>query len=96
MGNNIYILLVGLWPFYQYDPDDSHAIQKKLIDNTERPYVDPRYRNRSEIEGGLVKIMEKCWEWDMDKRVAIFEVVRELHELRDRVRGGRGNKAKAT
>ena len=23
MGNNIYILLTGLWPFYQYDPDVS-------------------------------------------------------------------------
>jgi hypothetical protein len=86
MGNNIYILLTGLWPFYQYDPNDSHTVQKKLIDNTERPFVDPRYRNRSAIEGGLVKIMEKTWEWDMDKRITIFEVVRELYDLRDRVR----------
>jgi hypothetical protein len=23
MGNNIYTLLTGLWPFYQYDPDVS-------------------------------------------------------------------------
>jgi hypothetical protein len=86
MGNNIYILLVGLWPFYQYNPNNSRAIQNKLIEDTERPYVDPRYRNRSEIEGGLVSIMEQCWEWDMDKRLSIFEVVRQLHNLRDRVR----------
>jgi hypothetical protein len=86
MGNNIYILLVGLWPFYQYDPEDSHTIQHKLIEDTERPYVDPRYRNRSVIEAGLIPIMEQCWEWDLDKRLPIFDVVRQLYELRDRVR----------
>lgn len=87
MGNNIYILLVGLWPFYQYNPDDSRTVQKKLIDNSEKPYVDPRYRNRSDIEAGLVRIMEVCWEWDLEKRAPIFEIVRQLYELRDRVRG---------
>jgi hypothetical protein len=87
MGNNIYILLVGLWPFYQYDPDDEEIVHEKLINNTERPFVDPRYRNRSVIEAGLVDVMEQCWEWDLDTRLPIFDVVKQLYELRDRVRG---------
>jgi len=83
MGNNIYALLTGLQPFYQYDPNDTGYIQNLLIGNEEKPYVDPRYRTRSEVEAGLVRIMEQCWEWDLDKRIPIFDVVRQLRELRD-------------
>jgi serine/threonine protein kinase len=82
MGNTIYALLTGLWPFYQYGPDDSKIIQKKLIDNSEKPFVDPRYRTRSFIEAELVKIMEQCWEWDLVNRLPIFDVVRQLQELK--------------
>lgn len=90
MGNNIYSMLVGLFPFYQHIPNERHSfIQKLLINNSEKPYVDPRYRTRSKIEAGLITIMEQCWEWDLDKRISIFEVVRQLYALRDQVRGGK-------
>jgi len=86
MGNNIYCLLTGLWPFYQYDPDGSdEMIQELLTTEQARPYVDPRYRTRSVIEGGLVQIMEQCWEHDLDKRLSIFRVVQQLYDLRHRV-----------
>ncbi len=72
-----------MWPFYQYDPDDEASVQTVLIDNTEKPYVDPRYRTRSLIEGELVNIMEEAWEWDLELRVSIFHVLQRLYRLRD-------------
>ena len=64
---------------------DSEFVQDLLINNKEKPYVDPRYRNRSVIEAGLVEVMEKAWEWDLDKRESIFKRLQQLYELRDKV-----------
>jgi serine/threonine protein kinase len=83
MGNNIYCLLTGLWPYYQYGNQQDREVIRR-IRHCEKPFVDDRYRNRSFIESGLVRIMEKTWECDYQKRVSIFEVVQELHKLRDR------------
>jgi serine/threonine protein kinase len=85
MGNNIYTLLTGLWPYYQYGLKRQKIAKSKLLDERERPFVDPRYRKRSDIEGGLVKIMEQCWEWDPQKRVSIFGVVKQLYDLKKSV-----------
>jgi hypothetical protein len=82
MGNNIYSLLTGLWPFYNFPEDDEETVQKLLIDQKIRPLVDPRYRTRSLIESKLVTIMEECWEWEPDRRISIFDVVRQLGELK--------------
>lgn len=82
MGNNIYSLLTGLWPFYNFSEDDEAKVQGLMIDQKLRPLVDPRYRSRSLIESELVAIMEECWEWEPDRRISIFEVVRRLRELK--------------
>eukprot|EP00521_Asterionellopsis_glacialis_P014410 CAMPEP_0195305116 /NCGR_PEP_ID=MMETSP0707-20130614/35702_1 /TAXON_ID=33640 /ORGANISM="Asterionellopsis glacialis, Strain CCMP134" /LENGTH=420 /DNA_ID=CAMNT_0040369143 /DNA_START=307 /DNA_END=1569 /DNA_ORIENTATION=- len=74
-GNNVYALLTGLWVFY--DNEDDQVVQKKIIDG-DKPYIDERYRARSSAEGKLVEIMEKCLEYDPDKRIDIFEVVKFL------------------
>ena len=79
MGNNIYCLLTGLWPFYDWS--DYQYIQHKLL-NRERTYVDPRWRTRSFIEGKLVEIMERTWEHDPNSRISIFEVVDFLKETK--------------
>ena len=84
MGNTLYCLLTGLWPFYEFDPDnDESKIQNLLIDNLQRPFVDDRYRHRSRVEAGMVQIMEDCWEWDPAQRLSIFDVVQQLYQLRD-------------
>jgi serine/threonine protein kinase len=80
LGNNIYCLLTGLWPFYPWD--DYHYIQRKLLHH-ERAYVDPRWRTRSFIEGKLVEIMERTWEHDPTIRTSIFEVVKFLLRAKD-------------
>jgi len=72
LGNNIYCLLTGLWPFYDWT--DYSYIQQKLL-RQERAFVDPRWRTRSYIEGQLVTIMEKTWEHDPNKRISIFDVL---------------------
>jgi serine/threonine protein kinase len=77
MGNNIYCLLTGLWPFYEWS--SYSAIQEKLLQK-ERTYVDPRWRTKSFAEYKLVEIMEQTWEHDPEKRISIFEVVRFLRE----------------
>jgi hypothetical protein len=50
-------------------------IDKKLA------YIDPRWRTRSYVEGKLVEIMEKCWKYNPDERIDIFEVVRLLRDV---------------
>jgi serine/threonine protein kinase len=77
MGNNIYILLTGLYPYY-----DTMSVSKieEMVQAGETPYVDDRYRNRSTIEGRLVEIMEPCWAFDPQDRVDIFEIVAHLRE----------------
>jgi serine/threonine protein kinase len=82
MGNNIYSLLTGLWPFYNFPEDDDKQVQNLLIDQKIRPLVDPRYRTRSFIESKLVAVMDECWEWEPERRTSIFEVVRKLREVK--------------
>ena len=75
------VLLTGQWPHYDYE-----GARRKLIrairKGRRQPFIDPRYRNRSTIEAGLVRIMEQCWEFDYHKRVSVFEVRRQLYALK--------------
>ena len=79
MGNNIYVVLTGLWPFYEDKPYS--AVQRKILQE-ERPYIDDRYREGSYIEHKLVEIMERMWEFKPQDRPSIFEVVEFLHHVR--------------
>jgi hypothetical protein len=56
--------------------------KKAKINNTERAFIDPRYRTRSYIEGKLVEILEQCWEHDPERRVDMFQVVSFLREVK--------------
>jgi len=77
LGNNIYTLLTGLWPFYE---DESYSvIQRKLL-KYERAYIDPRYRSRSYAESKLVEVMEQTWEFNPKNRISIFQVVKALRK----------------
>ena len=79
MGNNIYCLLTGLWPFYE----DQHysAVQAKVLQQ-ERPFIDPRYRTRSFIERRLIEVMEAMWAHDPAQRPTIFAVVQHLRQTK--------------
>jgi hypothetical protein len=54
--------------------------QKKVIGG-KTSFIDPRYRERSFIERNLVEIMEKCWVYEPEDRIDIFEVIRLLREV---------------
>ena len=77
----LYTLLTGLWPYYQYGKNQDKLIKKKLLGEGELPFVDPRYRDHSLIEGGVVDIIEGCWKAP-GNRSSIFDVVGQLYELR--------------
>ena len=50
-----------------------------------KPFVDERYRTRSNEERELVEIMESCWATDPDDRASIFEVVLSLQNMQDKI-----------
>jgi serine/threonine protein kinase len=79
MGNMIYTLLVGLWPYYS--EDDTRKIQKMSMMGI-RPYLDARYRSRSLIERRMIEIMDQCHELKPEDRPQIFEVVLHLKETK--------------
>ena len=76
MGNCMHTLLTGSWTFPGLEPKE---LRKKVIGGA-LPYVDPRYKTHSYEEGVLVDLMMKCWEYDPDKRIDIFGVVKALEE----------------
>jgi len=76
-GNNIYVMLTGLWNFYETDDDGVN--QKNLI-NGQLPYVDPRWKKRSFGERKLVELMERCWIYDPFERISMFDAVDFLRE----------------
>jgi len=78
MGNGIYGLLTGLYPYY--DSTDQDATVEEILQQDRKPFVDDRYRNRSLVEGRLVEIMEQCWALQQKDRVDIFGVVAHLYE----------------
>jgi len=76
-GKVIYMILTGLKPYYHKQTDEATI---EAIHAGEFPYVDPRYRNRSVIEGKLVEMMEKTWQRNPSHRPSIFDVIKELRE----------------
>eukprot|EP00986_Skeletonema_menzelii_P011420 scaffold5874_cov131-Skeletonema_menzelii.AAC.5 len=75
--NNIYTLVTGLWNFY--DTEDDEVAQDKLIDG-DLAFVDPRWKDRSYEEGKLVELLPKCWAYDPDERISIFDAVKFLRQ----------------
>jgi serine/threonine protein kinase len=88
MGANIFAILSGLFPYYNIN---GTKLIEKVIANGTKPYLDPRYKERSFIEGGLYDIMEPCFEVDPAERIDIFTVVRHLREMKEAVIKERSN-----
>jgi len=73
------LLFPGLMPYYEIK--DEEEIQEATKKGP--PYIDPRYKTRSYIEGRMVEIMNRCHKLKASERVDIFEVVRHLRETRE-------------
>lgn len=79
IGANIFALLTGLFPFYEVWETN---VVMHLAGGGQKPYIDPRYKTRSFIEGRLVEIMERCFEYEPENRASIFEVVAFLRDTK--------------
>jgi hypothetical protein len=79
MGNMIFSLLTGLWPYYHLPYALRPDLQKLTVAGIV-PYLNPVFRTRSLIERRLVELMELCYKRKPSDRISIFEVVRHLHE----------------
>lgn len=76
-GNNLYAVLTGLSPFY--DTPHTKDVQEK-VKAGEKPFFDSRWRNRSFAERKIVELLERCFEFDPEERIDMFEVVKFLRE----------------
>lgn len=76
-GKILYSVLTGMLPYY-HRSDRNTAI--KAIIKGEMPYIDPRYHNRSFIEGRIVELMQRCYAYKPAERPSIFQVVKFLRE----------------
>lgn len=77
LGKFIYTIMTGLRVYYD---EMSRKKALKVAFEGELPYIDPRYRTRSYVEGRLVEIMEQCWPYNSTERVDIFTVLSHLRE----------------
>ena len=72
-------IILPTWLYY-HPIKITRSLTQKFVIAGKRPFVDPRYAERSYAEKKMVEIMEKCWEYNPTKRIDIFEVVRLLRE----------------
>ena len=78
----MYSLLTGLWVFHE--EEDSEEV-KARVGFGEKPYIDPRYKERSMSEAKLTEIIDKCHEYYQEDRPSIFEVVDMLWQALEEV-----------
>ena len=74
-GNAVYSLLTGLWPFYDTRNQSEFDVK---IGRGDKPYIHPKFKTRSKIEGMLVELLGRCWEHNPDNRATIFEIIEIL------------------
>jgi len=71
----MYAVLTGLNPFY--DAETTKAVIKK-VRKGEKAYIDPRWKESSPAEAALAEIIPRCFEYDPQSRISIFEIVDHL------------------
>jgi serine/threonine protein kinase len=81
MGYMIFILLTGLWPYYDF-PENQVKVVQELAVKGFMPRISPSFKRRSLIETRLVELMYRCIDPDVARRPDAFEIVRYLRETR--------------
>jgi Protein kinase domain len=77
VGNMIFILLTGLWPYYDLPYSRRVELQQLTIAG-ELPYINPAYKRRSLIEHRLIEVMNLCYKREPADRIDIFQVLQHL------------------
>jgi hypothetical protein len=68
MGNVIFTLLTGLYPYWEYHSEERHQMIRIGIS----PNLDDRYWKPGTVESKMVRAMEECWTYEAEKRPEIF------------------------
>eukprot|EP00536_Pseudo-nitzschia_multiseries_P008451 jgi/Psemu1/257255/estExt_Genewise1Plus.C_2140069 len=82
MGNNMYSLLTGLMVFHE--AESYEEVQHRVVEG-EKPYIDPRYKERSLAEAKLAEIIVQCHEYYPEDRPSMFELADMLWEALEEV-----------
>jgi len=82
-GNNVYSLMTGLYPFYE---DNEYEDMQNKMKNGETQVIESDHRNGSYVERSLVQVIEKCWIYEPDERAEIFDIVKQLRKVKDRLK----------
>ena len=85
LGNNMYSVLTGLYPFYD---EESTKIAQNRVKKGVKPYIDPHYKDKSYAEAKLAEIIDRCYAFKPEDRPSIFEIVEFLREALREVRQG--------
>lgn len=68
-----------------FHESETYEETQERVANGEKPFIDPRYKERSLAEAKLVEIIEKCHEYYPEDRPSIFELVEVLWEALEEV-----------
>lgn len=75
-----YGILTGVYPFY----DECHESKvKEFVKEGRKPYIDPKWAERSYAEGELAKVVESCWAYEPSDRPSITDLIHKLREVVD-------------
>ena len=74
-----YALLTGYYPFAE---SDTKRVQR-LVQRGETAPIDPRYATRSFGDKVLAEIIHRCWVYEPDTRITIYQLVNDLRQAVD-------------
>ena len=81
LGASMYALLTGRSPYRKlWKKKNTRDQMDKIIATGETDYIDPRFLERSYGEQKLVEVIRRTWEYDPDKRIDVFGIVKLLRK----------------
>jgi serine/threonine protein kinase len=77
LGNNLFSILTGLSPFYS--ASGFQEVQR-LVAQGMKPYLDPRWKERSFAERTIVELIHRCHAYDPKDRIDVGAAVKFLRD----------------
>jgi serine/threonine protein kinase len=81
VGNLIFTLLTGLWPYYHIPRKQRPALQQLQLKGI-APYISPKFQHHSYIERQMVSIMNSTFIRQPHLRPTIFDIVKRLKDVK--------------
>jgi serine/threonine protein kinase len=77
LGNNLFSILTGLVPFYSAS---GFQETQRLVVQGAKPYLDPRWKERSFAERTIVELIRRCHAFDPKDRIEVGAAVQFLRD----------------